>query len=418
LNNSLGLSSGVGSYDTGYNLQISADTQGSFRSGRGRFLSGISVGQQRVDSKNPSGIETIWPEAQRVNEGAVFGQVEYALTDRLKASGATRVEVSSLYDPTVSPRGALVFSVRPTQTLRVAVARGFKAPTVSETRLQAAVAPPLDLSALEQAFAPALGGARLGFDHIPVLAVGNSHLDVEQVTGVDIGYSGVVAGRTLVTATYYHNHLESFTSGLLPQVGTSLGRLNPDFGPYHAPAGVSAGVAAAVQATLNAGLPPGFGPSLTNLADGSPAFVLLSLGNFGKARTQGLELGATTMLPHRVRIETSYSLFGYDITLQAPDVPILPNTPRHQVSFGATYAGRAIDLSVRTRWVSKLDWLSGVFSGPVPAYGVTDVQAAYPLTNRLRVGLDVSNLFDRQHYEMFGGDLLGRRALAHLTASW
>jgi outer membrane receptor protein involved in Fe transport len=418
LNNSLGLSSGVGSYDNGYLLQTSADTQGSFSRGKGRFFGGLSIGRLKADSKNPAGVETIWPEAQIVNDGAVFGQTDYAFTDRVKVSGAARVEVSSLYDATFSPRGAVIVGLAPSHTLRVSVARAFKAPTIAETRLQAAVAPPLDLSAIEQAFAPALGGVRLGFEHIPVLAVGNPHLEVEQVTGLDVGYSGLIARRTLVGVTYFLNHLETFTSGLLPQVGTSLGRLNPDYGPYRPPAGVSPAVAATLQATLNAILPPGFGASLSNLEDGSPAFALLSNGNFGKARTQGLEVGVTTSLPERFRVDVNYTLFDYELTLQAPDVPILPNTPKHQASFALSYVAPRLDASIRYRWTDGFDWLSGIYAGPVPAYGLTDVQAAYLITKRVRAGVDASNLFDNEHYEMFGGDLLGRRVLAHVTTSW
>jgi hypothetical protein len=42
----------------------------------------------------------------------------------------------------------------------------------------------------------------------------------------------------------------------------------------------------------------------------------------------------------------------------------------------------------------------------------------YPITARLTLGVDVANLLDHAHYEMFGGDLLRRRALAHATVSW
>jgi hypothetical protein len=36
----------------------------------------------------------------------------------------------------------------------------------------------------------------------------------------------------------------------------------------------------------------------------------------------------------------------------------------------------------------------------------------------VQVGTNISNLFDRSHFEMFGGDLLRRRALAHVTVTW
>jgi len=418
LDNALSLSSGVGAYEAGYNLQFSGETNRAFRRGRGRLVAGASAGRQSVDSVNPEGVRTIWPERQIVNEGSVFGQADYAFTARLKGSGAARVEWNTLHDATVSPRAALIYSIRPSHTLRFAVGTAFKSPTVSETRLQAPIAPPLDLSAIEQAFSPVLGGVSLGFEHIPLLAVGNVHLKVEEVTGIDIGYSGVVADRTWVTVTYYHNRLSTFTSGLLPQVGTSLGRLNPDFGPYHPPAGVTPEVAAALQAALSRALPPGLAASMTNLDDGSPAFAVLSLGNFGKARTQGLEIGATSVLAGRFRVDGSYSLFDYALTLAAPDVALLPNTPRHQATVALSYGGSRLEAGVRYRRTSGFDWLSGIFAGPVPGYGLTEAQASYPLTKRLRAGVDASNLFDNKHYEMFGGDLIGRRVLAHLMLSW
>ena len=114
----------------------------------------------------------------------------------------------------------------------------------------------------------------------------------------------------------------------------------------------------------------------------------------------------------------SYTLFDYTLTLQAPDVPILPNTPRHQASAGFSYVVPRFDVAVRYRWTDDFEWLSGVFSGRVPAYSLVDVQAGYLFTKRLRAGVDASNLFDNDHYEMFGGDLLGRRVLAHVTTSW
>jgi outer membrane receptor protein involved in Fe transport len=56
--------------------------------------------------------------------------------------------------------------------------------------------------------------------------------------------------------------------------------------------------------------------------------------------------------------------------------------------------------------------------GPVPSYGVFDLNGSYRLTSHIAAGVDIANLLDNDHYETFGGDLLGRRALGHLTYSW
>ena len=185
----------------------------------------------------------------------------------------------------------------------------------------------MDLSALEQALSPVLGGTSLGFASVPLLAVGNEELDVEEITSFEAGYSVVVRNRTFVQATYYRNHVNTFTSGLLPQVGTSLGRLNPAFGPYQPPASLSPTAAAIVTTALAQTLPPPLFATMSNRDDGSPVFAVLSLANFGEADTQGIELSATTQI-NGWRFDASYGWFDFTIKSEAPDVPLAPTLRR------------------------------------------------------------------------------------------
>ena len=157
---------------------------------------------------------------------------------------------------------------------------------------------------------------------------------------------------------------------------------------------------------------------MSNAPDGAPIFALLSLGNFGTATTQGIELSSLTILPSGWRIELGYSWFDADVEVSSPETPLEPNTPPHQASAGVVYTAPRFDAGGRVRWVHEFDWVSGVFAGPVPSYTVVDAQTNVQLTRQLTLGVDVANLFDNDHYEMFGGDLLGRRALAHLTFGW
>jgi outer membrane receptor protein involved in Fe transport len=68
--------------------------------------------------------------------------------------------------------------------------------------------------------------------------------------------------------------------------------------------------------------------------------------------------------------------------------------------------------------VDKFEWQSGIFVGAVPSYTVLDLNASYKLTLHITAGADVANLLSNEHYEAFGADLLGRRALGHVTYSW
>lgn len=414
----VGLSSGGSTYQAAYNVQVDTLTNRSFKAGHGRWLGGVSYARQRVDSADPQGVQTNYEHPESADSGSLFGQIDYKFTTRFKTALAGRLDASTLSRTTFSPRAALIYEIRPGQPIRLSFSHAYKAPTIAERRLRAPISAPVDLSAIEQALAPILNGTPLGFDSIPVLAVGNDHLDVEETTSVEAGYSVLVARRTFLQAAYYRNHVNTFTSGLLPQVGTSLGRLNPSFGPYEPPGSLSAAAAAVVNGTLAAVLPPSLFASMSNLPDGSPVFAVLSEANFGKADTQGLELSATAHLNAGWRLDASYALFDFHISDVPPDVPLLPNTPRHQAAIGVAYVTPQFDAGLRYRWVDAFEWVSGVYAGPVPAYGVVDLQMNYPLTARLTLGVDVANLLDHGHYEMFGGDLLRRRALAHATVSW
>ena len=47
-----------------------------------------------------------------------------------------------------------------------------------------------------------------------------------------------------------------------------------------------------------------------------------------------------------------------------------------------------------------------------------DLNADFAVSEAVRVGVTVTNLLDDEHYQSFGGDLLGRRALATVSFGW
>jgi len=77
-------------------------------------------------------------------------------------------------------------------------------------------------------------------------------------------------------------------------------------------------------------------------------------------------------------------------------------------------AGASLDL----RWVDDFRWSDGFFLGTVESYTNVDVSAIYPVSDAVSLGLDITNLLDSEHWEAFGGALLGRRALMSLRYDW
>jgi outer membrane receptor protein involved in Fe transport len=97
---------------------------------------------------------------------------------------------------------------------------------------------------------------------------------------------------------------------------------------------------------------------------------------------------------------------------------LLPNAPENKYTAGLAYRGGKLSGALKYRWVDDFPWAAGIFVGDVPSYDLVDLGLSYQITNNWEVGVDVSNLLDDEHYESFGGDLLSRRALGHVSFSW
>jgi len=60
----------------------------------------------------------------------------------------------------------------------------------------------------------------------------------------------------------------------------------------------------------------------------------------------------------------------------------------------------------------------GPFQGQVESYTTADLALNYDLAERFNLGLNATNLFDKAHWQSFGGDLLGRRILGSVMVHW
>ena len=113
----------------------------------------------------------------------------------------------------------------------------------------------------------------------------------------------------------------------------------------------------------------------------------------------------------------SYNHFDFTVEEDAPESPLVPNAPRNQFAMSVSYTGSRYDGALRYRHVAGFAWATGIFAGPVPSYDVVDLTFGVKVSEAWSVGVDASNALDNVHYEVFGGDLLRRRALVSLTYS-
>ena len=399
---------------------------GSFFDGRARLVGGVTYNEEEIDSANSAGVQTLMFRPVESDSHAAYAQLDLSATDRLKFVVAGRYDDSSLHEEQFSPKAAVVFSVNPNHTFRASYNEAFQVANYSEFFLQARTTLPgtttssLNLSAIENALRPLLGTTQLGFGSIPVLALGNEDLEVEEIKSFEIGYNGLLGQKAFVTIDYYQNENTNFITDLLANVNPSFpgGRLNRNFLAYAPPSNLSATAQATILGALRANLPPTLFPLLSNNLDGAPIVALASYTNSGDVDTEGVDFAFTYYATPNWTLDASYSWFDFQVKNDIPGDPLKPNAPANQAKGGISYVTDRWNGGLKVRWSDEFEWFVGPFRGTVPSYEVVDLNAAYDINDRWSVGVSVSNLLDNDHFEAFGGDIIARRALGHVTLRW
>jgi outer membrane receptor protein involved in Fe transport len=229
----------------------------------------------------------------------------------------------------------------------------------------------------------------------------------------------------------HHTDHDDLIVGPLPQVGTSLGLLNPAYRPYVVPEDVLSRAELDelelselpsredIRDELIALLGPLFPLLTTNLVDGTPLLALGSYTNLGSTQTLGVDVGFDLRFGNGFRADLNYSWLDTDI--DAPpglDDFLLPNAPENRAALGLGYAADRWSARLLGRWVDDFRWVSPPFHGNVDSYTTLDLFAHVELSSRVALGLNIANATDEDQFQVFGGDLLERRAVGSVTLSW
>jgi len=406
-------------------FHFEGQTNTPFQQGKGRFVIGASYRSYNVNTEG-----TLMAPAnddRSDNYYSVFSQVEYDLLPQLKAVLALRYDDGSLFESQWSPKGGLVYSPTPDHSFRFTVNQAFQTPNYSEFFLRVPAGAPQNFALLEAGLRanPQLGPALAGVPNgelfggngqmsnaVPVLALGNADLDVEKVTGYEVGWNGQFS-RVFANANVYYNQLENFVTDLLPGV-------NPSYpfwtSPEAVPQQARAPLEAAVQSTL-AGISPLAAAGLTRVNGGTA--IVVSYANAGEVDEYGVELGLGYSITDEWRVRGSFTYFNFDVKSQQAGDELLPNTPKTKGTAEVNYQGRiGLDAGLQVRLVDGYSWAAGVFAGYVPASETVNLTAGYRISNTLRINAAVTNLFDQQRFQIYGGDVIGRRVLGGITATF
>lgn len=317
-------------------------------------VTGASHRFVNIDTK-----QTLMLEKRNDNVSGIFAQMEYKFTEQFKSVAAVRWDRSSLHDDEISPKVALVYSINKDHTVRATYNRAFQSPNYSEQYLYVKsppTIPPFTTS---------------------TLYMGNPNLITEKITGYEIGYKGILFdSKVFLTLDGYFNKLKDFITDLGPTGGEPL--------------------------------------VINNIR-----YALWSYNNAGEVNEYGYEVGINYYPNEHWIIDANYSNFKFDIIKKDPKDYLLPNSPDYKINFGLTYLTQSgHDISAKFKYVPTFPWAAGIFrDGVILAYTIVNIAGTYKFSPSLSLNLNISNLFDRRHYEILGGSILRRRALITLTYS-
>jgi len=388
-----------------------------------RLVVGASVQDNEVNSKGTI-LGLAYDDRSDQYYGA-FAQLEYRV-GLVRVIGAVRWDDANLYAPQLSPKAAFVFTPTKNHALRVSVNRAFLTPSLPTLFAASAAGTGVqNLSAIEAqlradpSVGPALAAVPNGtlFTNsaaVPESSLGNPVLAPQTVTSYEAGYKGQIGWRAFITLDAYAARIENFTTSMLPGV-------NPMYPRWTAPPEVPAADRATVESAVRNALAPrgsAVQNGLTRLPDATTA-VVLSFANVGTVDEWGVEFGSSISLSRVLTTSASYAWYNSAIRDNVAGNVLSPNTPRTKGVISLTYAGRqGIDVGVDARIVSGYHWTMGLWDGDIPASQMVNLSAGYRINPHLRVFANATNLFDQQHFEVYGGSVIGRRVLAALTSTF
>ncbi len=331
---------------------------------------------------------SIAPNADNRTEGGAYLQDEVFLNNAFRlAIGARLDKFSSISGAVFSPRVALVMHANADNTFRISYNRAYRAPSAINNFLDVQISKPIPLSLIN----PAYGSAVY---LLPIQASGNPGLQEETLDAFELGYTGTVRDRALISAAYYYNRLTNEI--LFTQVATYGPVAPPGFpglGPIPGPL-VWAGV---YQAGVR--FPSEF-----------------SYDNFGRETNQGLELGIQGQITPAINAFVNYS-YQAD-----PNVNFDPtetnHPPKNRFNLGLGIDNAHGFGNVTINYVGSAFWqdvLDADYHGPTDAYTMVNLSAGLKLhAGLLTPVLKITNLFDQQVQQHVFGDVIRRAVVVEL----
>jgi iron complex outermembrane receptor protein len=325
------------------------------------------------------------PGADDRVEFGVYVQDEIFLSDHFRVSlGGRGDRFDYLDDFVFSPRVALLVKPVQSHTFRLSYNRAYRSPSVINNFLDISIAEPLTL-------APGL------VYPLPVRSVGNVDLTETSLDAFEVGYTGVLAGRSVLSAAFYVNKAKNdilFTEVRSARYTAS----NP---------------------------PPGWpiSPLVIPVVTGGAGFpALFTYQNFGKTTQKGLEVGVDTPVARYLNVFANYSWQGTPEPAGF-DISELNLPAKHRYNLGASIDYARFLGNVSVSYSDSAFWqdvLDDRYHGTTEPY--TLVNAGFGVKwgagDQITTSVKVTNLANQDIQQHVFGDVTKRQIVGELRVGF
>jgi outer membrane receptor protein involved in Fe transport len=331
------------------------------------------------------------PGGDNRTEFGVYVQDEIFLSRYFRWTLGARLDrFDYINDVVLSPRTTFMIKPEENHTIRLSYNRAYRSPSVVNNFLDVTLAEPVNLTP----FAALNPAVRDRIYPLPVRSIGNPDLNEISLDAYELGYTGILRGRTVLSAAFYVNKTKDDI--LFTEVRSARW------------------TAANPPPNWAFGLLP---PQVIAAVPGGSFPALFTYQNFGKTTQKGLELGVDTSMNRFVSFFANYSYQakpepeGFDISELN-----LPPKKRFNVGTAITYDRFLGNLSVGYNdsafWQDVLD---DRYHGTTDSYTV--VNAGFGVKwaqDKVTTSIKVTNLANQTVQQHVFGDITKRQVVGEL----
>lgn len=395
---------------------LDAQWNDNFIDNKLKVILGASHEYQHVNTSILGALPLLSPDNLHNNFSGIYGQAEYSLLDNLQIVGALRYDRSTFFNEQISPKAAIVYTPVSGHTVRGTVNRSFLRPSYGDLYRRSPAGGAVNVAKIDSIVSALAGVNKLGLTNLPQWNLGNKEITPEVSMSYEFGYKGIITKELFVTVDAYYNRRSNFISN--PLGGIAQDVYKPlTYGNAKAD---SIFTAELQKQTKNGAM--GINRLSSDPVTGSPALIIAPT-NIGLVNEYGVEFGTNYYATDELLVTANYAWLGTEVEENKVSAnKILPNTSPHRVTLGISYKEQdTYDVGLQFRYVEGFQWIAGLFEGSVPSYAVMNLNAGYNFGDvlvtghNIRLGVNVFNLLDRRHYQIFGGTILQRYTTATLT---